>query len=87
MPARRARAADVVASGASQAVVGFAGTEAIFALTYAHKKVDIIPDFLHDLGRADDSSIVRAVLIQNEKALAKYASAQGLDWARITSNP
>src|SRR5436189_3215173 len=49
-----------------------AAAEGVFALTYAHKKVDIIPDFLHDLGRADDSSIVRAALIQNEKAFGKY---------------
>src|SRR5438045_8501153 len=42
--------------------------QAIFALTYAHKKVDVIPDFILNAGRADDSSVVRAVLIQNEKA-------------------
>ena len=61
--------------------------QAIFALTYAHKKVDVIPDFILNAGRADDSSVVRAVLIQNEKAFAKYAAAQGLNWAKITSNP
>jgi uncharacterized membrane protein YkvA (DUF1232 family) len=82
-----ANAVEDFAEGAYKDLPYKAAAEAIFALTYAHKKVDIIPDFLHDLGRADDSSIVRAVLIQNEKALAKYASAQGLDWARITSNP
>jgi uncharacterized membrane protein YkvA (DUF1232 family) len=57
----------------------------VFALIYAHRKVDLIPDSLGDLGRADDSSVVRAVLIQHEKALAKYAASQGLDWGRITS--
>jgi hypothetical protein len=31
--------------------------------------------------------VVRAVLIQNELAFAKYAAAQGLDWAEITSKP
>jgi len=82
-----ANAVEDFAEGAYKDLPYKAAAEAIFALTYAHKKVDIIPDFLHDLGRADDSSIVRAVLIQNEKSLAKYASAQGLDWARITSNP
>src|ERR1700691_836427 len=43
--------------------------EAAFALVYANKKIGIIPDSLLDLGRADDSSVVRAVLIQNEKVL------------------
>lgn len=60
---------------------------AVFALTYAHKKFDIIPDLLPDLGRADDSSVVRAALIQNEKAFAKYAESQKLDWSKITVNP
>jgi uncharacterized membrane protein YkvA (DUF1232 family) len=60
---------------------------AVFAVVYAHKKVDLIPDSHLAMGRADDSSVVRAVLIQHEKALARYAGTQGLDWARITSRP
>ncbi len=61
--------------------------EAVFALIYAHKCVDIIPDSVSIFGHADDSSVVRAVLIQNEKAFALYASSQGLDWKKITSRP
>ena len=82
-----ANAVEDFAEGAYKDLPYKAAAEAVFALTYAHKKVDIIPDFLHDLGRADDSSVVRAVLIQNEKALSKYAESLGVDWARITSNP
>jgi uncharacterized membrane protein YkvA (DUF1232 family) len=62
-------------------------SQAVFALVYAHKKVGIIPDSILNLGRADDSSIVRAVLIQNEKAFAIYAAAQNQSWAAITSAP
>jgi hypothetical protein len=40
-----------------------------------------------DLGRADDSSVVRAVLIQNEKVLLAYAAVQGVDLRAITSQP
>ena len=61
--------------------------QAIYALLYAHKKVGIIPDSVLNLGRADDSSIVRAVLIQNEKPFAIYAAAQRLDWSKVTSAP
>jgi len=61
--------------------------QAVFALTYAHKKVDVIPDLIPNLGRADDSSVVRAVLIQNEKYFAKYAELQGISWSKITSRP
>ena len=82
-----ANAVEDFAEGAYKDLPYKAAAEGVFALTYAHKKVDIIPDFLHDLGRADDSSIVRAVLMQNELAFAKYAGVQGLDWTEITSKP
>jgi len=61
--------------------------QAVFALIYSHKKVGIIPDAVLHLGRADDSSVVRAVLIQNEKSFAIYAASQDREWARITSQP
>ena len=61
--------------------------QAVFALLYAHKKMGIIPDSILELGRADDSSVVRAVLIQNEKAFAVYAGTQGVNWQKITSQP
>lgn len=61
--------------------------QAVFALVYAHKKVGIIPDSILSLGYADNSSVVRAVLIQNEKAFAIYAGTQGVDWQKITSQP
>jgi hypothetical protein len=37
------------------------------------------------MGGADNSSVVRAVLIQNEKSFAIYAGKQGVDWRKITS--
>ena len=82
-----ANAVEDAAEGAYKELPYYAFAQALFALTYAHKKVDVIPDFIMSAGRADDSSVVRAVLIQNEKAFAQYAAAQGVDWARITSNP
>lgn len=82
-----ANAVEDAAEGAYKELPFYALAQAVFALTYAHKKVDVIPDFILGAGRADDSSVVRAVLIQNEKAFASYALAQGLNWARITSNP
>ncbi len=61
--------------------------QAVFALLYAHKKMGLIPENILDLSRADDSSVVRAVLIQNEKAFAIYAGTQGTDWRKITNQP
>jgi hypothetical protein len=59
--------------------------QAVFALLYAHKKTSLLPDNTIEMVRADDSSVVRAVLIQNEKDFAIYAGKQGVDWCRITS--
>jgi uncharacterized membrane protein YkvA (DUF1232 family) len=76
-----------VAEGAYKELPYVAFSRAVFAVMYAHKKVNIIPDMVAGFGRADDSSIVRAVLMQNELAFAKYAGAQGLGWSQITSRP
>jgi uncharacterized membrane protein YkvA (DUF1232 family) len=75
------------AEGAYRDLPYMAFAQAVFALVYAHKKVGIIPDTVLNLGRADDSSVVRAVLIQNEKAFAIYAASQNVEWSRITSHP
>lgn len=82
-----ADAVEDFAEGAYKDLPYYAIAQAVFALTYAHKKVDIIPDLIPTSGRADDSSVVRAALIQNEHAFAAYAEWCGLDWGRITSKP
>jgi len=71
--------------GAYKDLPYIAVAQATFALIYAHKKINVIPDSIVDLGRADDSGVVRAVLIRNEKAFAIYAGKQGVDWRHITS--
>ncbi|MBX3748347.1 MAG: hypothetical protein KF833_23825 [Verrucomicrobiae bacterium] len=82
-----ADAVEDFAEGAYRDLPLYAAAQAVFALTYAHKKIDIIPDLIPDTGRADDSSVVRAVLIQNEAAFGAYAEWSGIDWARITVKP
>jgi uncharacterized membrane protein YkvA (DUF1232 family) len=82
-----ADAAEDAVEGAYKELPYSAIAQAVFALLYAHKKMGIIPESILELGRADDSSVVRAVLIQNEKAFAIYAGIQGIDWRKITSQP
>ncbi|HWQ92791.1 MAG TPA: hypothetical protein VN673_14035 [Clostridia bacterium] len=82
-----ADAVEDTAEGAYKELPYIAFAQAVFALIYSHKKVGIIPDSVMSLGRADDSSVARAVLIQNEKAFAIYAATQDRDWAQITSQP
>ena len=82
-----ADAVEDTAEGAYKDLPYTAFAQAVFALLYAHKKVGIIPDSVLNLGRADDSSVVRAVLIQNEKAFAIFAASQDLEWSKVTSEP
>ena|SRR5437870_4842296 len=60
---------------------------ATFALIYAHRQFDLIPDSVPDYGHADDSGVVRAVLIEHERVLAIYAAKRGINWSKITVNP
>lgn len=76
-----------VAEGAYKELPYVTFAEAVFALTYCHRGFNIIPDTVPNLGRADDSSVVRAVLIQNEKAFEKYSHKNNLNWSGITSKP
>src|SRR5262245_47419052 len=82
-----ANAVEDVIEGAYKDLPYSATAQAVFALVFAHKKLGIIPDSVLNLGYADDSSVVRAVLIQNEKAFELYANAQSIDWRHITSQP
>jgi len=82
-----ANAVEDAIEGAYKDLPFYAVAHATFALLYAHKKVGIIPDAVLNLGRADDSSVVRAALIQNEKAFAIYAASQDIEWGKVTSQP
>lgn len=82
-----ANAVEDSAEGAYKDLPYNAFSQAVFALIYSHKKVGIIPDSVLNLGRADDSSVVRAVLIQNEKVFAIYAASQNMEWSKVTSQP
>lgn len=82
--------ADVVedfAEGLAEDLPLVAVAGAAFAVIYAHRQFDLIPDWLPEFGHADDSAIVRAVLIEHEKALSRHAEAMGLKWDQISIKP
>jgi len=60
---------------------------AVFAIVYAHRQFDLIPNSIPEFGHADDSAVVRAVLIENEKVLADYAERHKMKWEAITVQP
>lgn len=61
--------------------------QALFALIYAHRQVDLIPDSIPGMGKSDDSAIVRAVLIHNERYFARYAEQHGKQWQQVSIDP
>jgi uncharacterized membrane protein YkvA (DUF1232 family) len=60
---------------------------AAFALIYAHRQTDLIPDSIPEFGLADDSAVVRAVLIEHEKIFAEYADKNGKLWTPLMVKP
>jgi uncharacterized membrane protein YkvA (DUF1232 family) len=60
---------------------------ACYALIYAQREWDLIPDSVPDIGMADDSGVVRVTLIENERILAKYAEKVGVNWRTISVDP
>ncbi len=82
-----AEAVEDAAEGAYKDLPYYAMAQAVFALIYAHKKLTVLAGIIPVPGQADDSSVVRAALLQNEKAFAQYAEARGKVWTRIAHNP
>ena len=60
---------------------------ACFAIIYAQRQWDLIPDPIEDVGRMDDSGVVRVVLMEHERVLSDYASRQGFSWQSIGVKP
>ena len=82
--------ADVVedfVEGADKHLPLVAVAGAAFALVYAHRQFDLIPDDVPELGLADESSVVRAVLMENERVFEDYAKRHQLNWAKVTVKP
>ncbi|MEM9400768.1 MAG: hypothetical protein AAF984_11220 [Verrucomicrobiota bacterium] len=65
----------------------FAVAEAAFAIIFAHKMFDLIPDPESNKKYDDDSDIVRTVLMQYEVQFEEYAKRTKHDWSKITSEP
>ena len=74
-------------SWAADLVPFVAVAEAAYALVYAHNELGLIPNHINHVGRADDSAVVRAVLIENERVLSEYAERHDLEWSLVTVKP
>lgn len=54
--------------------------EAIFAVRYLAKSVDIIPDSIPEMGYADDAAVLQTVIIRHETEFRDYCNKQKLDF-------
>jgi uncharacterized membrane protein YkvA (DUF1232 family) len=61
--------------------------EAAFALGYTAKETDIIPDFIPEIGYADDSIIVRTVLSRHQVIFRDYCRFRKIRWSKISFAP
>jgi uncharacterized membrane protein YkvA (DUF1232 family) len=75
------------AEGVEEDMPYVTAASAVFALLYADRQFDLIPDAIPHFGHADDSAVVRTVLIENEKILSAYAERHKLKWEAVTLKP
>ena len=61
--------------------------ETAFAISYTAKETDIIPDFIPQIGYADDSIIVRTVLSRHEDIFRDYCRFRKIRWSKISFSP
>jgi uncharacterized membrane protein YkvA (DUF1232 family) len=61
--------------------------ETVFALSYLLKEVDIIPDSVPHLGLADDSAVLRAVLMGHKSEFRDFAKKCELNFDSVTTEP
>ena len=79
-----ATVAESLAGGQDRDLPYDASLEAVFALTYFARDVDLIPDFLSDIGLTDDAAVVTTILQRHALPLAQFAERRGMDWSTVT---
>lgn len=57
--------------------------EIVFALFYAAKDMDLIPDETPLVGYRDDSAVVEMVLSRHAGIFEHYCATHGIDWAEL----
>jgi uncharacterized membrane protein YkvA (DUF1232 family) len=60
-----------------------AALEAAFALIYFSRDIDLIPDFLEEVGYTDDAAVAATVLHRHATVFAKLAAARNLTWPEL----
>lgn len=80
-----ARYVEYVLDGAFSAEDMAAVPEAVFALSYVLRDVDIIPDTVPGMGYSDDSAVVRCVLESHLAEFERFAGTQSIDLPPVSA--
>lgn len=57
--------------------------ETAFALLYAAKDLDLVPDDMPDVGYLDDAAVAAIVLTRHAAVFEQYCAALGIEWAAV----
>lgn len=57
--------------------------ETAFALLYAAKDMDLVPDDMPDVGYLDDAAVTEIVLTRHAAVFEPYCTARGIDWSGL----
>ncbi|MEY4483385.1 MAG: hypothetical protein RL693_837 [Verrucomicrobiota bacterium] len=57
--------------------------ETIFALLYAAKDTDLMPDDMPEVGYLDDAVVAESVLTRHAETFERYCAAKDIDWAEL----
>lgn len=61
--------------------------ETAFALLYAAKDMDLMPDDMPDVGYLDDAAVTEIVLNRHADVFEQHCAERGIDWAAIQPEP
>ena len=64
-----------------------ARNETIFALLYAIKDADLMPDDMPEVGYLDDAAVTESVLSRHAEFFERYCAAHDLEWAALRPAP
>jgi uncharacterized membrane protein YkvA (DUF1232 family) len=57
--------------------------ETIFALLYAAKDMDLMPDDMPEVGYLDDAAVAESVLTRHTETFERFCAAKDIEWAAL----
>jgi len=57
--------------------------ETVFALLYAAKDMDMMPDSVPGVGYLDDAAVAKVVLSRHAEIFARHCALEGIEWSAL----